>query len=332
MKSNSAKTIDREGKIRFHDASLQIWEDSIPSANSTDGFKQRDEWEKTFKHQVFKRIVQQLNRLGWSVGTWDKAEQHKCISDAHRSCRKGDLEAELSVCGRCIEFNMWQDVTPSENRNGGRYDFNKVDRMPYLLRLEMHRTRAQIRDYLCNVFTGYTFSQPEVSSPNPDPLAYFNDKWDGAHEKNKGIHRFDRGPDGWPSDKELSSWSRTDKDGVRLSHGDVRWCRDHKGRLIRGRVYGGINGMWMMVYGPGQRDHTHQCAGSFFTYRPGETPYKVALDKNEQRKRLERELRTAVAQMNLKRAQVLKGILFPESDAPQQQTTSTKPTPAECFA
>lgn len=322
--------IDRTGAIRFHDASLQIWEDSIPSANSTDGFKQRDEWERTFKHQVFKRIVQKLNRLGWSVGTWDKAEQYKCISNARRSCRKGGLEAELSVSGRCIEFNMWQNVTPSENRNGGRYDFDKEKRMPYLLRLEMERTRCQIRDYLCNVFTGYTFSQPKVRSPNPDPLAYFNDSWDGEYEKRKGLHRFERGPNGWPSDKELGSWSRTDKDGVDLNHGDLRWCRDHKGRLIRGRVYGGINGMWMMVYGPGQWDYTQQCADSFFTYRPDETPYKEAIDKGKQRKRLERELTTSVAQMNFKRAQVLKGILFPELDTPQQPTKPKKQSPVEC--
>lgn len=306
--TTTIRRFDREGEIRFHDASLRVWEDSIPSANSTDGFRKRDEWEKSFKSQVFMRIIQSMRRLGWTVGRWDGSKRYACIANNFRTCSKGGLRAELQISGRCIELQMWQDVTPSVNRHGGRYDFNKEDRMPYVLRLEMERTRCHIRDCLCNVFTRYTFSPPRVRSPNPDPLTYFNDGWDGEYEKRKGIHRFERGPDGWPSDKELCSWDRTDKDGIRLNHGDVRWCYDHKGRLIRGRVYGGINGMWMMVYGKGQHDHTQRNAGCFFTYRPGETPRK-SIDPQERRARLKRELEKALALMDLKRAQVLRNIL-----------------------
>lgn len=310
--------VDRDGVVSFGDARLGVCEEGIPSPSA--GFKERDAWELAFKRQVFARIIQALNRLGWTV-TQPSIDPHdvkryggtvaRWATERRRDCSKGDLKGELKISGRCIEFEMWQGVnTPTRPDHGGRYERDKEACMPYVLRLEMERTRRRIRDYLCNVFSGYTFKAPGISSPNPDPLAYFNDSWDGEYERRRGIHRFDRGPDGWPSDKELGSWGRKDGDGVPLNHGDVRWWRDHKGRLVRGRVYGGINGMWMMVYGPGQHDHTHQNAGRYFTYRPGETPRKV-VNKRRRRERLEGEMAKAVKAMDFRRAEVLKGILWP---------------------
>jgi hypothetical protein len=71
-------------------------------------------------------------------------------------------------------------------------------------------------------------------------LAYFNDVGDGEYEKKRGVHRFNRGTDGWPDyETVLQSWDRKDRDGNLLCHGDVRCVRNHKGHLLRGRVYGG---------------------------------------------------------------------------------------------
>ncbi len=43
---------------------------------------------------------------------------------------------------------------------------------------------------------------------------------------------------------------------------------------MRGRVYGGINGMWMVVYGPGPNDCSHEHAKAFFSCNPSEVPRK----------------------------------------------------------
>ncbi|WP_175837051.1 UvrB/UvrC motif-containing protein [Burkholderia anthina] len=301
--------IERAGRVVFHDADLHVWEEGLMDARNAGGWKSEKQWERQFKRDVFARIIQCLRRLGWTVGPWADAEHYKVIAHAHRTCRKGDLQGELAMCGRHIEFEMWQDVQNGDNPNGGKYDFNKEDRMTYLQRLEMERTRRRIRNYLCNVFTGYEFQPPKVKSPNPDPLAYFNDRWDGEHEKRRSIHRFQRGEDGWPSEREINSWDRKDGDGTLLNHGDVRWLRDRNGRAIRGRVYGGINGMWLFVYGPGERDHTHEPAGRFFTYRTGETPRKL-FDLRARRNRIERDLAIAVKEMRFERAAKLRDALL----------------------
>ncbi|MFX1675171.1 UvrB/UvrC motif-containing protein [Paraburkholderia sp. A2WS-5] len=297
--------IERTGRIVFHDASLHVWEEGLMDARKAGGWEAEQQWERQFKRDVFARIVQMLNRLGWTV-----MEQKRIFtSNNSRYCRKGDLRADIKLCGRHIEFDMFQNVNaPTRPDHGGRYEFNQESLMPYLMRLEMERTRTRIRDYLCNVFTGYEFEPPKVKSPNPDPLAYFNDSWDGEYEKKRGIHRFKRGADGWPSEHEINSWSRKDKDGALLNHGEVRWMRDRKGRVIRGRVYGGINGMWLFVYGPGERDHTHEPAGRFFTYRAGETSRKQ-FDARESRNRIERDLAIAVKTMRFERAAVLRDVL-----------------------
>jgi hypothetical protein len=303
--------IHREGTINFGDASLNVWEEGIPQE-----WKAREAWEQKFKREVFARIVQTLNRLGWKCEIPQEYIKQYNMSFARnrRACQKGDLHGFLDMSGRHIEFKMWQGVnTPTRPDHGGRYESNKEACAPYLLRLEMDRTRQRIRDYLCNVFTRYEFSPPKISSPNPDPLAYFNNSWDGEYEKRNGTHRFKRGADGWPCDDELRSWDRKDKDGTILNHGDVRWMHNRKGQLIRGRVYGGINGMWMFVYGPGQADHLHENAGKFFTYRAGETPRKLA-DNRLRKNRLQDELAKAIKAMNFERAATLRDIIFPKDE------------------
>lgn len=305
--------IDRAGRVVFHDASLAIWEEGIAAARDAGGFNGAELWERQFKREVFARIVQTLRRIGWTcIIPPDHIKQYgKRFAENFRYCTKGDLQADLNLSGRHIDLKMFQNVNaPERPDHGGRYQHNQERHMPYLLRLEMERTRRRIRDYLCNVFTGYEFQPPKIRSPNPSPLAYFNDSWDGEHEKKRCTHRFKRDESGWPSDAELASWSRKDKDGAILRHGDVRWLRDRKGQLLRGRVYGGINGMWMLVYGPGKHDHTHESAGRFFTYQAGETPRKL-IDTSVRQKRLEKELAEAVKVMKFERAAVLRDILHP---------------------
>ena len=301
----------RTGTVNFGDAHLSIWEEpNVPLVWGND-------WEPAFKRDVFARIVQTLNRLGWTC-TMPPIDEHKVKAyggkverrsrERNRFCVKGDLKAELHLSGRCIELQIFQSLNcPTRPDPEGRYERNKEACMPYVLRLEMERTRQRIRDYLCNVFDGYSFRSPEISSPNPDPLAYFNERWDSEHEKRRGSHRFERDANGWPSDRALGSWDRTDHDGVRLEHGAIRYARDSKGQLRRGRVYGGINGMWMLVYGPGRNDHMHQTAATYFTYTSGMPRKQVSAHRRQQR--LQTELDKAVKAMNFEQAAVLRDVL-----------------------
>jgi hypothetical protein len=291
--------IDRAGTVNFGDASISIWEEGISAARAAGGYPAEKAWESLFKRQVFARIVQTLNRIGWTVGPWDKTEHYKVIALNHRTCSKGDLKGELSLSGRCIKFEMWQDVTPSENRNGGRYDFGKADRMPYVLRLEMERTRRRIRDYLSNVFTGYVCGEPrpELGFNGVTALEY------AAHARRTSGHYVPE------LDRARFSNSGNDKsaDGYQLENGTPVYAINRAGRVISGVAFYSLNGNWQIVTGRYDLDYVWH--NQVYVKSPGNVRVKRNADRR--RKRLEAEMASAVKGMKFERAAQLRDILFP---------------------
>lgn len=297
--------IDRTGKVVFHDASLSVWEEGILEARNAGGYEGEKQWQRQFKRQVFARIVQCLNRIGWTVSAWSRAEQYKAIALNNRSCHKGNLQAEMSLCGRHIEFKMWQDVQNVENRNGGQYDFDKECRMTYVQRLEMERTRRRIRDYLCNVFAGYVFE------PARDPkmgLLGITATQAAAHARRTSCHYVAE-----LDHARIYPGSRNDlaADGGTIVHGSKVWAIDCKGRVITGTAYYRLNDNWHIVTGRYGLTSTH--TGNIFTKQPDNL--RIKRNAGTRRKRLEQELAKAVATMNFERAATLRDITFPGSPA-----------------
>jgi hypothetical protein len=230
---------------------------------------------------------------------------------------------EIYPVGCKLEF--FQEVV-RENRYGGRYDFNRVAKMPYLIRKKFEGAMATLRMALVKhgfvdtssiespvdarpIAERLLVSEGEGTAATPEAISaaalrYFNGRWNGDYEKRRGINRFERDDTGWPAASQIA-YGRHDRDGVELLHGDVRYFRDHKGYLVRGRVYGGINGMWTVIYGPGARDHTHLSSGSLFTCDPRKAPRK----EHPRPQRLEAVLERCVKQQKFERAIILRDLL-----------------------
>lgn len=299
------KLIPREGVVSFHDASVSIWEDSIPSPSGPGGFNARDEWEKRFKREVFARIVQTLNRIGWTcVVPPDYIKQYgDAFARDRRECHKGDLKGFLDVSGRAIKFEMWQGINcPTRPDHGGRYESDKEACMPYPLRLEMERTRRRIRDYLCNVFTYYTFKprDPKVG------LMGATAEEKAAHDRRTSCHykpHLDYAEISMPSNAVA-------RDGGTIEHGGRVWVLDNKGRVITGTAYYSLNNRWQIV--TGRYGLTYAGTESIFTSPP--KGLRVKRNTRERRKRLEGLLAAAVKAMDFDRAKVLKAILWPEPE------------------
>lgn len=144
------KAPSRTGTISFGDASLCIWEEPRSEVWGP--------WGQAFKREVFARIVQQLNRLGWTCTVpADMVVQYGLkFARQHRYCVKGDLKADLEVSGRAIKLQVFQSVhCPTRPDHEGRYESNKEACMSYLQRLEMERTRRRIRDYVHETASTY---------------------------------------------------------------------------------------------------------------------------------------------------------------------------------
>jgi hypothetical protein len=309
--------IDRAGTINFGDASICLYEEGIARARNEGGYARAQAWERQFKRDVFSRIVQMLRRVGWTVGPWNKAEQYKAIALNHRTCSKGALQGELDICGRGIKFEMWQDLTPSENSNGGRYDFNKEARMPYVLRLEMERTRRRIRDYLCNVFAGYAFNARSGAGRSAKLGFMHLDAMEWIAECYRTSYHF-KGDwakyvalNATPGMAGCFNGNRRTADGVLLEHGQPVWCFDYRGRIQQGTAYYNINNMWWVALG--RYDVTNKASFELYAACPANPRIKRNADRR--RKRLEAELAKAIKAMQFEHAAKLRDILFPGAPA-----------------
>lgn len=295
--------IDRAGKINFGDASLSVWEEGIADARKAGGFEGAQAWERQFKRDVFARIVQMLNRLGWTcIIPPEKIEQYGMrFARNRRYCTKGDIKADLDLSGRCIKFEMFQSVNaPDRPDHEGRYQSGKERHMPYVMRLDMERTRRRIRDYLLNVFIGYTF-ETKHRSIYRKPLErtameciqeHYAESWHFKGDLTK---------------YKIADSNRKSADGAVLEHEQSVYFFDRNGRICSGTALYNINNMWWVV--TGKYDYTNKASFELYTRCP-EMP-RIKRNASLRRKRLEAELSKAIESMNFERAATLRDILFP---------------------
>lgn len=301
--------IDRAGTITFGDACLSIYEEGISAARAAGGYQAEKAWCRQFKMEVFARIVQMLNRLGWSC-TMPEIKEHdvkhyggnvaRWSAESKRLCQKGDLYADLDVSGRCISLKFFQNVNaPDRPDHGGRYQDNKEKHMPYVMRLEMERARRRVRDYLLNVFTGYVFKplKPKIGVDGATALEY------AKHSQRSSGHYVER--------LGRASYNSPDNgftaDGMAIENGSKVYAITSDGRVVFGAAYYSLNGNWMVVTGKHGIDWAYH--KELYAECPGNP--RVKRNARQRRSRLEGELAKAVKAMNFERASVLRDILFP---------------------
>ncbi|MCV4285046.1 hypothetical protein [Pseudomonas capsici] len=309
--------INRSASVIFTDASIIIRE---PHPGRMPRYEDEKAWARQYRNDVLKRIVQMLNRLGWTCAMpdpdWKPGDDQYGIKDEFRRnkrlCSKGDLKADLKLSGASITFQMFQNVNaPDRPDHDGRYQRNKEDHMPYLMRLEMERTRRRIRNYICNVFSGY----------------HFDTEWMRKHERKVGpgfltaperiLLHYEESSNfkgvNWDKYKSGSWMSHNVKsgDGQNLDHGQTVWLTDSKGRWQRGTAFYNTNNMWWVLLGP--YSYTNKACFELFTTQPERPDLKV--NHARRRSRLESLMSQAASKLDFKRAETLKNILFPPQES-----------------
>lgn len=228
--------------------------------------------DKDLCRHIFHSICRMLRSYRFEIGMDPRIEEHhKILSKYHRRGRHGDLEVLLEYGEKSIEIEFFQNVV-HENPLGGQYDFSKLKKMPFLIRMKFKWIIAKL--FSCLNFHGLACIPSDPSWHN-DPLGAFNASgWCGRPPK-------------WPTEDELRSWRREDGDGQVINQGEWRYAII-SGRAMRVRVYGGINGMWHCL-APGI--HSQQSAQSLRSVFPGRGRL---FDGNHRRNRLNQALAMAV--------------------------------------
>lgn len=205
-------------------------------------FDPRRRWvEEQYRHySYFYRILHMLADEGFSVekepGTW---KRYKSISRNYWYGKRGGLEFSAKKFPAGFEIEFYQNIN-IENPNGGKYDFYKLEKMPYLIRLQYIVSMRKIVEML-KTLTEVKDKTVPVSRSAEEKI-----KIDLAY----GWRLF---PD---TDFDLLTGNRVppdfcygrDRDKKPICNGDVKYFRDRRnGYIMRGRVYYRANAQWWVV-------------------------------------------------------------------------------------
>ncbi len=296
------------GTARVTDCGIDVWYEDVNDAVS----------EAMLRHGLAV-----LQARGWSVMVDpNAAANHAGIARNHfvGACRTpaGPLEMAAQCMGRHVEFKFFQPDR-AENPNGARYDFRPSQRMdPMPLRRALCDIAALGRACAAVDLAGAPTTPMAVrralarwgndTADATTPLEWFNARWNKGEPP--GRQRFERGPDGWPVEREYagSCCPYLDRDGAPIVHGGVYCARatygDGKGYLMIGTAWKDLgNSMLLWVNGT---PHHVQMRDLFRCDAPALLPRRFV---GGQRERLAKMLDDATRAKAWKRVAVLAGVL-----------------------
>jgi len=212
------------------------------SINLYNGCEVKDRWSKRQPHyQILHRILNFMEVRGFKVGRDPHYEEHyKIISKNHWYGRKGDLEfkAERYPVGWKIDF--FQNIV-FENKAGGYYDFDKYEKMPYMIKLIFQNEARHIKEFLEGLGCVDISNEEYKLASDKIKFSYI----DSCHYPQKSMDEFELSDLNGQTDNY--SYNREDRDKKIIYNGEIKYFRDWNGRLSRGIVYRNLNNMWWVI-------------------------------------------------------------------------------------
>lgn len=234
---------------------------------------------------LFVGLCNLLVRQGFKVNADPYIRKHyPILSPTHRYGRHGALECKLEYYPSGLRVEFFQNVN-CQHPNGGYYDFEKLSKMPFLVRMRFEKTRRAIMQHFVGLgFVDETKHEPELALEWIFNRIKTSGHWDGSE------------PLDWKPDQ---SYNSKDANGKIIKPGETKYFYHygHK-RLCRGVVYYGLNNMWWVHTGKHGREN---CANfELFDYSEGLERRRIAPKKRAAR--LEAAKRSAIEKEDYARA------------------------------
>lgn len=220
---------------------------------------------------VFCKIFDLLKERGFAIQTDQRIlKEFPVLADSHFEGEKDGLKFKAEYYPAGFKFEFFQDIN-FENPHGGFYDFEKLEKMPYLIRLTFMVTRKAICKLL--ELEGYTNTEkPHFKYAMDDVLYRIKDS---CHYK-KGQDLMGYTP--------AESYNNKDRDEKTLFNGQVKYFRGYDGRLRKGVIFHNINNMWWVILN--KFEFTNIASFQLFDIKPGEK-----IPKRIQRKTMPERIR-----------------------------------------
>ncbi|MDQ7981913.1 hypothetical protein QYH69_32335 [Paraburkholderia sp. SARCC-3016] len=198
--------------LKEHDTNLSLWADAQDDARVS---------------HAARALLAHLRARGFTVE--HDMTVSECIRENYHEARKGDLQAHVETWERTVKIEFYQNVV-FKNRHGGRYDFDKRARMPYLIgkQYELERDKIAVMFAGC----GYLF-QRDIKRTGMDYITHRRAELSDFHHRDM----YDESP---PASNSKSAT------GATIAHRDTVYFVDG-GRWKRGVAYHNINNMWRVL-------------------------------------------------------------------------------------
>lgn len=277
--------MERAIEIRLHDTSVHIWQD--------------DPNDPTFRSEIFIPLLRRMRCRGWAItADQDILKRYRSISPNFRNAAKGNMRARLSIAGRHIEVEFWSESSRQDNSNGRQYDFDKLDRMPYLDKKRFELERSKLLALLTKTATA-TISHSRRSNRSLPALeriaADYAESWHSDKALGRPVCKYEN--------------NARSADGGLIEHGRTVWYRGEDGRWRRGQAFYNINNMWWVV----ESEFALRNMASFDLHRHPPSDLREKRNDRLRRQRLESKMAKAVMASDFARAAVIKDILFGNS-------------------
>lgn len=209
--------------------------DSTISLHKNRGIQRND--GKCNHYGILYRVLNMLKDCGFVVTNDDKVD--KIIRKDYFYGRRDELEFSASRYPAGFEITFFQNVI-YKNPNGGRYDFDKLNGMPYL-------TRMKCTLYLRKI-SRFFISEIGIKNCTEQSYKFAEDKI--KYRYVRSVHAEQQSMNFNLSDLDgqtVEGRNGLDRNGKTIRNGDVKYFRDYDGYIRRGRVYHNLNNMWYVI-------------------------------------------------------------------------------------
>lgn len=180
-------------------------------------------------YSYFYQILHMLADEGFKVEKDPETlKYYKIISRDHWHGRRGDLEFYAHKFPAGFEITFFQNVN-FENPHGGKYDFDKLEKMPYLIRLQYTLYMQKIIKKLNTLTEVKDTTTPPAKTAEEKVKIDLAFNWHFFPDANFDLQTDVRKPE---------SYYGLDKNKKQIHNGDLKYFRDYwSGYIKRGRVY-----------------------------------------------------------------------------------------------
>lgn len=197
----------------------------------------QNRWDGSLPHyKLFTDTMHELGQLGFYV------EKDKNVSELIRKDyyygKYHDLEFRAKRYPNGFEITFFQNIN-IVNSNGGYYDFDKFEKMPYLQKLIFKKII-----YKLSIF----FDKHGIKNDTEPFLKTSEEKI--KYDFMKSYHHKQSDMNFNLSDLNgttVEGYNNKDRDKKIIYNGETKYFRDYNGYLVRGTVYHNIGNMWWAI-------------------------------------------------------------------------------------